>query len=104
MKADFKCESSPDLNVILISDIFYSYGYDPYIDKVLKFDLEDIIVKNPKSVTPGLVFKVTSYDLFDGKYYAVDSKELTKDDFNMHGSLSDLKIEFDYSVSNYYPA
>ena len=51
--------------MILISDLFYSYGYDPIIDKALKIDFQNLITKNPTSVTPDLSFTVTSYDLFD---------------------------------------
>ena len=87
-----------------MSDLFYSYGYDPLIDKVLKFDLVDIIEKNPNSVTPGLAFTITTYDLFDGEYSPVDSKQLIIDEFNVPGALQDLDITFDTSVSNYSPA
>ena len=82
MKANAGCQSSPLSSVILLSDLFYSYGYDPLIDKVLQFDLVDIIERNPSSVTPGLAFTITTYDLFDGEYSPVDSKQLMIDDFN----------------------
>ena len=87
-----------------MSDLFYSYGYDPLIDKVLQFDLVDIIEKNPNSVTPDLAFIITTYDLFDGEYSPVDSKQLIIDDFNVQGALEDLDITFDTSISNYFPA
>ena len=76
MRASFTCSSSQFSHIILISDLFYSYGYDPLIDKVLKIDFKNIIAKNPTSVTPDLSFTVTSYDLFDGNYSPVDSKQL----------------------------
>ena len=65
MRAGFTCSVSTTANMILISDLFYSYGYDPIIDKVLKINFQNLIAKNPTSVTPDLSFTVTSYDLFD---------------------------------------
>ena len=87
MKLSAICSVSPASSLVVLSDLFYSYGYDPDMDKVLKLDLIDIISKNPASVSPNLAFTVTTLDLFDGAFSAVDSTELVIAEFNKAGSL-----------------
>lgn len=66
MRADLSCQSSNASHVILFKNLFYSYGYDPVLDKVLKLDLLDVITRNPASVTPDMTFVITTFDLFKG--------------------------------------
>ena len=104
MTSSFECVTSPSSSTILLSRLFYSYGYDPSLDKTLRVEFKDVIESNPSSVIPDLVFKVTTYDLIEGAYSAVDSGELVIPNFNEAGKLSDLSVDFDKSVSNFYPA
>ena len=80
-----------------MQNIFYSYGYDPALDKVLIVDLQKVIAKNPSSVIPELSFAVTTYDLFKGNYNAVDSSVLVIKEFNHAGTLQEFDVKFDFS-------
>ena len=72
---------------MFIYDLFYSYGYDPEIDKALIIDLIDIIAKNPSSVVPDLTFSVTTYDEINGSEIAIDSSQIIIPLLNTPGAL-----------------
>ena len=64
----------------------------------------DIIARNPNSVVPDLAFSVTTYDEIDGSEIAIDSSQIVIPLLNTPGNLNNLSIEFDHSISNYFPA
>ena len=43
IKYDFTCTVTPDSHAVFITNMFYSYGYDPLLDKLLKIDFIDLI-------------------------------------------------------------
>jgi hypothetical protein len=91
-------------NGIWLRKLFYSFGYDPEKDSVLKIDLKNLITRNPTSVDPLMTFTMKTYDKFDGVYSVIDSMEILIPEFNQVGSLSNLSVTFDHSVSNFFPS
>jgi hypothetical protein len=47
-----ECLVNPLDNTITLRKLFYSFGYTPEVDKVLKIDFGSLIKRNPMSVDP----------------------------------------------------
>ena len=47
-----ECVVNPQDNSITLRKLFYSFGYTPEMDKVLKIDFDRLIRRNPMSVDP----------------------------------------------------
>jgi len=104
MRPDFKCQLVSSASTIVLTDLFYSYGYNPESDGPLAVNFVNLIAKNPASVFPELNFTVTTFDKYDGNLSAVDSKVVLLKDFFKAGTLKNLTISFDNSTSNYKTA
>ena len=72
MRSEFDCAVRPGFSSLLVTKLFYNYGYDPNVDQKIVINFIDIVDRNPQSVLPELTFSVTTYDLFGGQYSPVD--------------------------------
>ena len=50
MRSEIECEIVLKDNTIILSDLFYSFGYDPKLEKVIMFMVKDVIIRNPTSL------------------------------------------------------
>ena len=51
-----------------------------------------------------MTFSMKTFDKFDGLYSVIDYMEILVPNFNKAGSLTDLVVTFDHSVSNFFPS
>ena len=63
MRIDVKCEISPSDHRIVLTDSFYSFGYDPQLDRKIIFNITDVITKNPTSLLENLNFTVRTLEV-----------------------------------------
>lgn len=52
-----------EVNKLLLEDLFYSYGYDPVLDREIKILFKDLITRNPPSAGESAPFVISSFDV-----------------------------------------
>ena len=77
-----ECLTTSQENRIVLRKLFFSFGYTPEIDSVLKINFTDLIKRNPASVDPFTTFTMKTFDKFDGVYSVIDSMEILVPEFN----------------------
>ena len=77
---------------IVLKNLFYSFGYDPQLDKVIRFNLTDVIAKNPSSLISTLSFTARTLEVnsADNKPATVDEVTKTFGAFNVAGALESV--------------
>ena len=87
MRNNIECAIDLRENRITLSDLFYSFGYDPKLEKVIKFQLNDVIVRNPSSLIENLNFTANTQEVnpIDGKYATLDQANEVFPGFNEPG-------------------
>ena len=87
MRSKIECAIDLRENRITLSDLFYSFGYDPKLEKVIKFQLNDVILRNPSSLIENLNFTANTQEVnpIDGKYATLDQANEVFPGFNEPG-------------------
>ena len=63
MQTDIYCEIDLRDNKIILSELFYSFGYDPQLEKTIAFRINDAIVRNPRSLIEDLSFTARTLEI-----------------------------------------
>ena len=63
MQTDIACEIDLRDNKIILNDLFYSFGYDPQLEKTIAFRINDAIVRNPGFLVEDLSFKARTLEI-----------------------------------------
>ena len=63
VRSGITCEILPDENKIVFTDLFYSFGYDPQLDKVITINITDAITRNPSSLMSNLNFTARTLEI-----------------------------------------